>query len=302
MEIGAAFKPNESIPQLVRLAKLAEKSGFSSVGIFDDLLLHSRKRVEVYTTLTAIALNTKRVKIGPWCTNAYTRHPLTTAYTIATLDELSGKRAFLAIVGGGSHARRVAYGKPGFKQCEKAIGIFRKIFAGEQVEKRKWKYQLYKPMKHIPVYWGGENDISAKFGGRVSDGVIVGGPRGWVDEKELKISIKVIKTGAERSGRSLEEVPVILNTPVSISYDREAAVDNVMSYLRKMMEYIGRGADSAPPREGIAKITMAGTPEDCIRAIKTVEKLGIKKLMMVVTGNRKETLELFGERVLPEIS
>ena len=302
MEFGAGFKPNVSIPELVQLATLAEHSGFRFVGIFDDLLLHSRKRVEVYTTLTAIALNTKTVKIGPWCTNAYTRHPITTAYTIATLDELSGKRAFVALVGGGHHARCVASGKPGFNQCEEAIGTIREVFSGKTFERKNWKYQLYKPMTHIPVYWGGENDISAKFGGRVSDGVIIGGPRGWVDEKMLKTTIDIIETGAESSGRTLEQVPVILNTPVSISPDRDAAVENVMSYLRKMMDYIGVGAENAPPKEAIAKKTMAGTVEDCIRAIKTVERLGITKIMMIVTGNRKETLQLFKEGVLPEFS
>ena len=302
MEFGAGFKPNVSIPELVQLATLAEHSGFRFVGIFDDLLLHSRKRVEVYTTLTAIALNTKTVKIGPWCTNAYTRHPITTAYTIATLDELSGKRAFVALVGGGHHARCVASGKPGFKQCEEAIGTIREVFSGKTFERKNWKYQLYKPMTHIPVYWGGENDISAKFGGRVSDGVIIGGPRGWVDEKMLKTTIDIIETGAESSGRTLEQVPVILNTPVSIAPDRDAAVENVMSYLRKMMDYIGVGAENAPPKEAIAKKTMAGTVEDCIRAIKTVERLGITKIMMIVTANRKETLQLFKEGVLPEFS
>lgn len=302
MEFGAGFKPNVSIPELVQLATLAEHSGFRFVGIFDDLLLHSRKRVEVYTTLTAIALNTKTVKIGPWCTNAYTRHPITTAYTIATLDELSGKRAFVALVGGGHHARCVASGKPGFKQCEEAIGTIREVFSGKTFERKNWKYQLYKPMTHIPVYWGGENDISAKFGGRVSDGVIIGGPRGWVDKKMLKTTIDIIETGAESSGRTLEQVPVILNTPVSIAPDRDAAVENVMSYLRKMMDYIGVGAENAPPKEAIAKKTMAGTVEDCIRAIKTVERLGITKIMMIVTGNRKETLQLFKEGVLPEFS
>ncbi|MFQ6010971.1 MAG: hypothetical protein ACE5KG_02240, partial [Nitrososphaerales archaeon] len=64
----------------------------------------------------------------------------------------------------------------------------------------------------------------------------------------------------------------------------------------------GRADQPTPPREAIAKKALAGTPEDCIRAIKRVEKVGITKLMMIVTGNREETLRLFKESVLPEVA
>ena len=64
MEIGALLKPDPEVLEIVRLAKLCEDSGFDFVGSFDDLLFPSGSRKELYVTLTAIALNTSRIKIG----------------------------------------------------------------------------------------------------------------------------------------------------------------------------------------------------------------------------------------------
>ena len=96
MEFGAGLKPDEPImPNMVKLARLSEDAGFGYIGIFDDLLLVDHRRSDAYIVLSAIAMNTNKIKIGTWATNAYTRHPLTTAYSIASLNELSGGRAFL---------------------------------------------------------------------------------------------------------------------------------------------------------------------------------------------------------------
>ena len=52
-------------------------------------------------TLTAIALATERILLGPGITNPYVRHPGVTAAAVATIDELSGGRAFVGLGAGG---------------------------------------------------------------------------------------------------------------------------------------------------------------------------------------------------------
>lgn len=90
--------PEAPVSRMVALGRLAEDLGYHRCWIYDEGLATR----DVYVTLTAIAQSTSRVLLGTGITNPYTRHPATTAATIASLDELSGGRAFLGIGAGGS--------------------------------------------------------------------------------------------------------------------------------------------------------------------------------------------------------
>ena len=67
--------------------KIYEDAGLDGLLLFDTQNLAP----EVYTSLTAIALQTNRIKLGTGVTNPKTRHAAVTASTIATLDQLSGE-------------------------------------------------------------------------------------------------------------------------------------------------------------------------------------------------------------------
>ena len=302
MEFGAGLKPDEPIvPNMVRLAKLAEEAGFGYIGIFDDLLLVNHRRNDVYIVLTAIAMSTNQIKIGTWATDAFTRHPLTTAYSIASLDELSGGRAFLGFALGGPHAKALAPGGATLRKSEEALKIIREILSGEKVEINSWEYQLHEPMPHIPIYWGAQAEKSLRLGARIADGVILGGAIGWVDEPVLKGAVSQIEKGASDSGRSLKQLKIWMNINVSLSLDREKAIDGVKSYMETLFSYIRASPDKKKlwPREMFEKKSLSGTPEDCIRAIKVVERCGIDAIMMAITGDKKETLRHLKETVIP---
>ncbi len=302
MEFGAGLKPDEPIvPNMVRLARLAEEAGFGYIGIFDDLLLVNHRRSDAYIVLSAVAMSTNRVKIGTWATNAFTRHPLTTAYSIASLDELSGGRAFLGFALGGPHAKALAVGKATHRKSEEALKIIREILSGEKVEINSWEYQLHEPMPHIPIYWGAQAEKSLRLGARITDGVILGGPLGWVDEPVLKGAIKQIEMGAKDAGRNLADLKIWMNIQVSLSLDREKAINEVQSYMETLFSYIRAGNDVRKrfPREMLEKKSISGTPEDCIRAIKVVEGCGVDAIMMNITGDKHETLQHLKDTVLP---
>jgi 5,10-methylenetetrahydromethanopterin reductase len=73
------------------LARKSEELGFDHFTWGDTVYR------ETYVTLAACALATERVALGTSVTNPMTRSPFVTANAIATLDELSGGRAFLGI-------------------------------------------------------------------------------------------------------------------------------------------------------------------------------------------------------------
>ena len=55
---------------------------------------------EVYSTLAILAQHTKPVNLGTCVTDPFARHPALTAMAIATLDEISDKRAILGVGAG----------------------------------------------------------------------------------------------------------------------------------------------------------------------------------------------------------
>ena len=85
--------------------KIYEDAGLDGLLLFDTQNLAP----EVYTSLTAIALQTNRIKLGTGVTNPKTRHAAVTASTIATLDQLSGGRTYLGLGRGDSALAHIGY-------------------------------------------------------------------------------------------------------------------------------------------------------------------------------------------------
>jgi alkanesulfonate monooxygenase SsuD/methylene tetrahydromethanopterin reductase-like flavin-dependent oxidoreductase (luciferase family) len=87
---------------LLETAERAEASGFfDSVWVGDNLL--SKPRLESIVTLAALAVRTRRLKLGEVCFASFTlRHPLIVAIQWASLDVLSEGRTILAVCIGGS--------------------------------------------------------------------------------------------------------------------------------------------------------------------------------------------------------
>jgi 5,10-methylenetetrahydromethanopterin reductase len=83
------------VAQFVARARLAEANGYSAVWVADERFYR-----EVYSCLGQIAANTAKVLVGPCVTDPFARHPALTAMAIATLDEISGRRAILGIGAG----------------------------------------------------------------------------------------------------------------------------------------------------------------------------------------------------------
>ena len=67
-------------PEAPREAKLLEEMGFD-IALIPDSQAYIR---EVYVTLTACAVQTNKIMLGPGITNPFTRHPSVTASAIAT--------------------------------------------------------------------------------------------------------------------------------------------------------------------------------------------------------------------------
>ena len=85
LKFGACIFAQQPLPEVVRIAQLAEELGYDSLWIADSQVLCR----ELYVTLTACALGTSRIKLGAGVTAPYTRHVSVTASAFASLNELA---------------------------------------------------------------------------------------------------------------------------------------------------------------------------------------------------------------------
>ncbi|MGZ9223760.1 MAG: LLM class flavin-dependent oxidoreductase, partial [Anaerolineales bacterium] len=90
-------------PRWQKIVPLVEELGF--VGLFrSDHFTNSRRTnldsLELWTSLTWLADNTKRMEFGPLVTPFSFRHPVHTARMASAVDDLSGGRLVLGLGAG----------------------------------------------------------------------------------------------------------------------------------------------------------------------------------------------------------
>src|SRR4051794_12397874 len=96
-------------------ARRLDAAGYSSIWAWDHFVSRGDPTtpvLEAWTILTAAALGTNRVTIGPHVANVMNRHPAVLARMASTLQSVSAGRLMLGLGIGGHPAEHEAYGIP----------------------------------------------------------------------------------------------------------------------------------------------------------------------------------------------
>lgn len=108
------WEPARAWARTVAVAHDAERLGFDSVWLFDHVQTEpvptDEITFEAFTGLTALAVETARVRLGHLVLCAGYRNPALVAKMIATLDVISGGRAELGLGAGWKEDEFVSYG------------------------------------------------------------------------------------------------------------------------------------------------------------------------------------------------
>lgn len=95
----------------VQLGIRCEKLGFDSLWAVDHLIDTGGTKVEPWTTISAIGVQTKNIRFSTAVTDTQRMHPARTAQTVATLSEITAGRVSLGI-GAGEAMNIVPFGLP----------------------------------------------------------------------------------------------------------------------------------------------------------------------------------------------
>lgn len=176
LKLGLTFlHTGERAQDIARLVARSEEAGFDFAGFADSQSIFR----DTYCAMAVAAVNTDRIQIGPTVTNPITRHPVVTASAIATIDEISGFRAFLGI-GSGNSAIYNLRGKPArIKDLRSGVQLIQTAFdsASESVgriesEGRK-SVLLSWPKRQPPIYLAAAGPKAMEVAAECANGVIL---------------------------------------------------------------------------------------------------------------------------------
>ena len=168
IKFGVSFRP-ESLDQVTDWCLLAEKLGYSRIGISDSVALYR----EPWVTLTTIGQKTKSVPLGIWMTNPFLRHPAVTAGAAATLDELIPGRICIGIGTGNAGVYNLGYKASSVNQLREYVKAIRAL-----LRKGKVNYlgrDAISPWSNnnIPIYIAAHGSKALQLAGEIADGVLI---------------------------------------------------------------------------------------------------------------------------------
>ena len=162
---------------LVRAAVTADQGGLDTVWVPDHLAqvdptvpAEAADMLEAYSVLAYLASRTERVRLGALVTNVALRPPALLANAVATLDTLSGGRAWLGIGAGYDTSETADLGLPTlptgerFELLEETVQVVTQMFAGDATPITGAHVRLGRPflrprpVKGIPLLIGGAGE------------------------------------------------------------------------------------------------------------------------------------------------
>jgi 5,10-methylenetetrahydromethanopterin reductase len=229
MRVGLCFDGFYSIQEMIELAQLADEIGMESIWMSDHLCFR-----DSLTTSMALLASTKRIKVAPAPMSPYSRHPIISAMSIATMEEFAPGRV-IASPGTGNAAALKEAGiespRP-LKTMREYVEILRRFLSGETVNFHGEMFQVngakmgFVPSRPIRMYVTAVRPRMLQLGGEIGDGVLLSA--GCAPDY-IAQGVTEIKKGAEKAGNSLadRDVAGFVTTAVSDN-PREAIEANKM--------------------------------------------------------------------------
>lgn len=292
--------PESHVGEVVELACLAEQLGCSRCWVYDEGLVTR----DVYVTLSAIAAKTERILIGPGITNPYVRHPGATAAAIATIDELSGGRAFLGLGAGGGltlDPMAIRRERP-LSSVRATVGAIRSLFAGECVDFDGPTFSLRNAVlvygrPDIDIIIAGRGPKMTALGAELADGFNLS----YIHKSLLPAHVESLRAGAGNRPFCITYSTMVVTTDVQFEEARAQLSFRLVDSPPEAKELIGmsdyetqairRALITGGPSnaaqyvrpEWVESFVIVGTPDHCAGELSSImEVQGIDEFQLPV--------------------
>ncbi len=323
-----------TMPGNAPLARHCEQLGF-------DVLWHSNQRFhrEMFTRMASSAMVTERIGIGGAVSEAFAVHPIITAQTLASIDELSGGRATLALGAGGSGFQMMGITRQhSARVLKEALQVMKPLLAGQEVTFegeiiKAYKARLdFKPARPIPLWVATRGDLTLAMAGEQAEGVILAT---YATPTGIGQALELVGKGAQRAGRSLEQIRVLSRVDTCVHEDAKCAYEGSRGMVARFLwssfpdrNFVRRAGLQIPdhleelvarrdyslipeiaalvPDELVSTFCWAGTPAMIVERLADIARAtGIREfgfwLLLAPGQKREDAIELLGKEVLPRL-
>jgi alkanesulfonate monooxygenase SsuD/methylene tetrahydromethanopterin reductase-like flavin-dependent oxidoreductase (luciferase family) len=268
-----------------------------------------RGSLDAWATITALAAETERLRMGTLVSPATFRHPAVLAKLVVTADHVSGGRVECGIGAGWWEVEHELYGfelppvGPRMDALEEQMQIVRghwaegpfsfegKYFSAKELDALPKPVQQPRP----PLILGGK-----------------GGPRSlrlaarYADEYNTVMSTateiadvrKRLDEACEAEGRDPVSLPLSMMTGWLVGADREDLVDRAS----RLAQWKGEGDDGEALLATLRESTISGTTSEAIEQLQELERAGLNRIMGQHLLHRDlAAIELMGTQIAPAL-
>ena len=231
---GTPLLQEKDTRKFIDLAKMADDYGAEAVGTHDTAFIGG----DAYVRATLIALGASRARVGLRPTNPLTREPQVMASFLASIDSLTGGRAFMDIASGDSAVLNIGYDVATRARIEDYVTCVRDLLAkGEatyQGRPQRVRWASTVTRQRIPISICAEGPKMLHLAGRIGDGVTAG--TGLLPEV-IKDTIARVHAGAREAGRDPADVDIWFTTRTSLDDDRDRAIQGVKASVSSILNH-----------------------------------------------------------------
>jgi alkanesulfonate monooxygenase SsuD/methylene tetrahydromethanopterin reductase-like flavin-dependent oxidoreductase (luciferase family) len=315
VDIGPFFKIEKSFSSVSKVAMEIEKLGFDSVWVPDH-------EIDPLATLSFLAANTRKIRLGTCVLIPDHRHPVVLAREISALDNLSAGRLVLGL---GAGERKEMFGAPMDRpvaRMSETIKILKELwkhpkvtYHGDFWEVEDYSLELKPTQSPSPPIWIGAAGprmlkITAMYGdGAFGPQLIPKHYQEWLD----KLNITVRKVGRDPNEIMPAHLPF-----TAISDDHDVALKWLEPHVKWFLVWASQPPSSLSqtlgydekwekeedvPREAVEKCFIVGTPGDCVERMKEFVNSGARYFVLGIRAPDEksyfQSLRLYAEEVLP---
>jgi len=271
-----AFKKADYYEQLKAIVLECEQLGYDTIWLDDHLMYGDTPILECWTTLSALAASTSKIRLGIMVTCNAHHNPALLAKVASTLDITSKGRLEFGIGAGVQETEHQAYGfdfpppKVRIAQLEEAMEVIRRLWTYPKANYQGKYYTLkdavcepkpkQKPHPPITVGGGGEKytlKVVAKYADRFD--------WGYQPLEAYRRKLSILQRNCEFIGRDFRQIELTCwpSGQILIAADQ-----------KELQEKIDKYKPEGTSLEEFKQYTLVGTIEDCLRGFQAYADLG----------------------------
>ncbi|TML72433.1 MAG: LLM class flavin-dependent oxidoreductase, partial [Actinobacteria bacterium] len=335
--IGVMQLTMEPLDEMVASARAMDEAGMDTIWLAEAYPWWRKHGMEARSSTVAsavLARETERLTIGWGIISPFTRHPVQVAMDARVVQEAAGPGRFIL----GFGTSKIFLNNAGMQTSKTlgpmrdAVAIVRGVLGGDafRYEGDTWKADVPAlvdadaPRDVPPVYIAATAPKMQALAGEIGDGCLtpsittpafVRYTRENV-KADVDIGCTVVASihesdrDAGRDGAREIAGMYLANKVQNIQGAADTLLDLAgltQDEIRPVADAMERGGRLAAKQQVTDAILdkckpIAGTPDDCIRAIAEYREAGCTHVMLELWGDRRrEQIRLFGERVLPHV-